>query len=755
MKYLRSICIIALLGSILILSGCSQSERNRVPSKLIEYDAKINDIIKQLTLEEKIAMLHGKHMFTSAGIERLGISDLAYADGPFGIREELQPHSWNPLGLTTDSATFFPTGSALAATWSKELAYAYGKGLAKEARLRGKDMLLGPAINIQRIPTGGRTYEYLSEDPFLSAQLSVGYTQGAQDNGVAVCLKHYALNNQENNRGRVDVIVSPRTMREIYLPPFEAAVKEADAYGVMAAYNKVDGYWCSENDILLNQILRNEWGFKGLVISDWGGVHHTVEAALYGLDVEMPNDRFFGKALLDSVQAGVVPVSVIDDKVRNILRVRLAIEPVPEENANKIMTAQPEQSRIAYDVAAHAIVLLKNSQSLLPIDLNTYKKIAVIGGNALRTQATGGVGAGIKALYEVTPLQGLQAKVGNRAEIIFAQGYKEFNRWTGGRMGPGMSRPSPYTEADPQLLQEAVKVAKDADIVLFVAGNNREVETEGSDRTEITLPSGQDEVIKALAAANPNIVTIVVTGAPVDLNTVEANSSSIVVSWFNGTEGGNALADVLLGNISPSGKLPFTFPVKLEDSPAYALKNYPQTDAVGGDIFVELVENKNQKEAKKITPNRNTALYTEELLVGYRWFDTKGIAPLYSFGHGLSYTTFEYSGLQTGKEKYGSNKSIDVTFELKNTGEREADEVAQLYVHRIGATIEWPLKELKAFERVTLKGGESKTVTLTVPVSKLRYWDESKHQWALEHSEIELLVGSSSSDIRLTKKVSI
>jgi beta-glucosidase len=345
-------------------------------------------------------------MFTSAGIERLGIADVKYADGPFGIREELQPHSWAPLGWENDKATFFPTGSALAATWSPELAYVYGTGMAREARLRGKDMILGPAINIQRIPTGGRTYEYLSEDPFLSSALSVGYTKGVQDNGAAVCLKHFALNNQENNRGTVNVIVGERAMREIYLPPFKAAVVEADAYGVMAAYNKVDGWWCAENDMLLNTILRDEWGFSGMVISDWGGTHSTVDAVANGLNVEMPDNRFLGQALLDSVNAGKVSEEVINKRVREILRVRMAIKPIPEEEANIEMTSQPEQQKIAYDVACKSIVLLKNDGSL-PLDLSLNPMIAVIGANATQIMATGGLGAGVKTLYEVTPLEGL------------------------------------------------------------------------------------------------------------------------------------------------------------------------------------------------------------------------------------------------------------------------------------------------------------------------------------------------------------
>lgn len=744
--------LIALMIATCVFSGCTKPvNRDAHQSKLLENEAKVESIVSQMTLEEKIEMLHGKHMFTSAGVERLGIADMVYADGPFGIREEMEPHSWNSLHLTTDSSTFFPTGSALAATWSTEMAYQYGKGMATEARLRGKDMILGPAINIQRIPTGGRTYEYLSEDPFLSSRLSVGYTNGVQENGAAVCLKHYALNNQENNRGRVNVIASPRAIREIYLPPFEAAVVEADAYGVMAAYNKVGGFWCSENDMLQNKILRDEWGFRGLIISDWGGTHNTVNAALYGLDVEMPGNQFFGQALLDSVNAGVVPVSVIDEKVKNILRVRLAIEPIAEENANKVMTAQPEQAQIAYNVASKSIVLLKNDKSILPINLDQHKKIAIIGDNANRKMALGGVGAGVKALCEITPMQGLQAKIGDRAELIFAQGYNAFSRY-GHKRG---ERVSPYTPADEKLLKEAVEVAKNADIVLFMAGDNREVETEGSDRVSIQLPSGQDELITAIAAVNPNIVTVVVAGGPVDLNIVNSLSPAILVSWFNGSEGGNALADVILGNISPSGKLPFTFPIKLEDSPAYAMGNYPQTDApISEDIFVALVGNKTPSEAEK-EDSKNTAVYSEDLLVGYRWFDTKKVPTLFSFGHGLSYSEFAYDNITTSKEKYGSNENIEVTFNLTNSGNFDADEVAQLYVHRIDATIEWPFKELKAFERISLKVGESKTITLSIPVEQLKYWNEEKYGWELEHGEIELLLGSSSTDIRLSAKVKI
>ena len=729
-------------------------------SVLLQHDKKIDAIIQQITLEEKVEMLHGKTMFASAGIERLGIADVKYADGPFGIREELQAHSWAPLGLETDKATFFPTGSALAATWSPELAYDYGTGMAREARFRGKDMILGPAINIQRIPTGGRTYEYLSEDPFLSSRLSVGYTKGVQENEAAVCLKHYALNNQENNRGTVNVIVGERAMREIYLPPFRAAVEEADAFGVMAAYNKVNGRWCSENDVLQNKILRDEWGFAGMIISDWGGTHSTVDAVTNGLNVEMPDKKYLGQALLDSVKAGKVSEEIINMRVREILRVRMEIKPVPEEKANKEITSQPAQQKIAYNVASKSIVLLKNN-GILPIDLSKKPVIAVIGANATQIMATGGLGAGVKTLYEVTPLEGLKNKIGDKAEIVFAQGYVPFV-FTWGRKSPEQLEKEAREKEikTKELAKEALEVAAKADIILFIGGNNRSVETEGSDRKDIKLPSGQDELIQKIAEVNKNIITVLTSGAPNDLNVVNPISTALLISWFNGTEGGNALADVLLGNISPSGRLPFTLPVKLEDSPAFALGNYPQ-GTKNADVFANLVSEtdsieisaEKKQEAKNNDPN--TAYYSEESLVGYRWFDTKKLPVMYPFGYGLTYTTFNYSVLKTNREKYGENDVISVSFELKNTGKVAAEEVVQAYVHRINPSVEWPEKELKAFSRIALNPGESKIVSLEIPVKNLQYWNESKHAWDDDLCNLELQVGASAGDIKLRKEVAL
>ena len=751
----------AVLGMVFLLTVSLVVSKDKLsndkPSKsaLTQYDAAIDGILAKMTLDEKLGMLYGIRMFSSAGVPRLGIPDFEFADGPFGIREELEAKSWASAGLGNDLATYFPSGSALAATWSPELAYKYGVAIGTEGRLRGKDMLLGPAINIQRIPTGGRTYEYLSEDPFLSARLSVGYTKGAQDAGIAVCLKHFALNNQENNRGMVDVIVSPRALREIYLPPFEAAVKEADAWGVMAAYNKFGGQWCAENHILLEKILREEWGFRGFVVSDWGGTHSTVDAIKNGLNIEMPNGRYFGERLASAVKEGTVSEDVINRRVREILRVRLHVKPVPSNEANQVITSRPEQQKTAYDVASRSIVLLKNEKEQLPLDVKKYKTIAVIGENAVQTTATGGVGAGVKTLYEITPLQGLKDRLGKSVNIVYARGYKGFVRSSGGQ--GGQKPPSPYVDADAALLQEAVKAAKTADIVLFFGGTNREVETEGSDRTSIQLPSGQDEVIKAVAEVNPNIVTIIVSGGPVDLNVVNRLSPAIVMSWFNGSEGGHAIADVLLGKLSPAGRLPFTLPVKLEDSPAYALGNYPQTGEVKPDIFINLVDGAQSERTG--SGDRNIAYYSEEILVGYRWFDTKNIRPMFPFGHGLTYAAFKYADIKTDKAKYGAGETVKVSFSLGNTGnttgKMEADEVVQLYVRYPDSKIFRAEKELKAFSHVVLKPGETKTVTLAVPVENLRYWDEDKYGWQLEEGNIEIMVGASAGDIRLKTQVRI
>ena len=743
-KYLYSAAL------LILAAGCaSLSPQDR----LTVNDKKINKIIAQMTLEEKVEMLHSKTNMSSEGVPRLGIQDIKYTDGPFGIREE-NGDGFRSLGWTLDSATYFPTGSALAATWSKEMAYKNGWAMGKEGRLRGKDIILGPAINIQRLPVGGRTYEYLSEDPVLSARLSVEYTKGSQDAGTAVCLKHYALNNQETDRGSVDVIADERTMREIYLKPFEAAIKEGGAMCVMPAYNKVNGFYCSENAHLNNEILRDEWGFKGMTVSDWGGTHSTMGAALGGLCVQMTGDNYFGQALIDSVRNGALDEAVVDAKVREILRLRFAIDPVPEDVANTIMTSQPETQKIAYEIAQKSIVLLKNEVGNLPI-AKDVKKIAVIGQNAVLTTAAGGIGAGVKTLYEISPLEGIQARAEKAGvEVVYAPGYKNYQMRMGwGRPSAGPVNPlvanSIDEPADPALLAEAVALAKDADMVIFFGGTNKSIETEGSDRKNIDLPCGQNEVIKALYEANPNVATVLISGGPTDLRYLEPYSPAIVQGWWNGLEGGTALAEVLFGDIAPSGKLPFTFPLKLEDSPAYATGSFPG-EGSGEDLFTLMYRldatgyTREQIQEYIASLPDPVSEYREGILVGYRWYDTKDVPVMYAFGHGLSYVEFEYGPLTCKQKK----DKIQVSFDLKNLGDMEADEVAQLYVKRLDSKVERAEKELEAFERVALKAGETKNVTLEFPVSELAHWDNETNGWVLEPGKIEILVGSASNDIR-------
>ena len=746
--------VILLLVPVLLVA-CSTARSPQ--DKLTVNDKKIDKVIAQMTLEEKVEMLHSKTNMSSAGVERLGIADMNYADGPFGIREEGVPNGFQPAGWKLDSATYFPTGSALAATWSKEMAYLYGTGMGTEARLRGKDVILGPAVNIQRLPVGGRTYEYLSEDPILSAALSLEYTKGVQDKGTAVCIKHFAVNNQETNRGSVDAQIDERTLREIYLKPFESAIVEGGAMSVMPAYNKVNGDYCSENEHLLNEILRGEWGFKGFTVSDWGGTHSTMGAMLHGLNVQMTGSNYLGQPVIDSIATGALTEALVDEKVKQILRVRYAVEAVPADVANTVMTSQPESQNIALRVAEKSVVLLKN-EGQLPI-AKEVKKIAVIGQNAVLKTQSGGMGAGVKALYEVTPLEGIQKRAGADVQVTYAPGYKNF---PGRRWGPPSATVNPLEAAaideaaDPALLAEAVALAKDADLVIFFGGTNKSIETEGSDRQNIDLPTGQNEVVAALYEANPNLVTVLISGGPTDLRQLEPVSPAIVQGWWNGTEGGTALAEVLFGDIAPSGKLPFTFPMQLEDSPAYAMGNFPDPNA-GGDLFSLMyrqdVMRMSREERQKLMDSmpKPVSKYSEGSLVGYRWFDTKNVKPMYAFGHGLSYVDFEYGAVKASAKK----DVVKVTFTLTNKGGMAADEVVQLYVARPEAKVEWPAKELKAFDRVTLAAGETKTVTLEIPVKDLRYWNVEKNAWDLEHGKLVLLLGSASDDIRQQAEVTI
>ena len=715
-----------LLSSIVFyaftLPNQDNQPKNDLTNSYLYIELKIDSIISLMTLEEKIKMLYGNGMFTSAGIERLGIPELHYTDGPSGIREEVSKNSWAPLHITTDSATFFPTGSALAATWNPDLAYTYGTGIGEEAKTRGKDILLGPGVNITRTPLCGRTFEYFSEDPLLNSKLTVGYIKGVQKSGVAACVKHYAANNQETKRGLVDVKMDERTLREIYLPAFKAAVEEAHVYTVMSAYNKFRGQYCGENDYLLNKILKKEWGFQGLVMSDWGGTHSTVDAALNGLDVEMGSRKYFSQPLLDAVKKGLVPVSVIDDKIRRILRVSFFSNSTPFPPASGIVST-PEHGKIAYNVALQSIVLLKNSASLLPINIQKTKNIVVIGDNATHKQASGGFGAGVKTRYEITPLQGLQSRLGNKTTLKFVQGYKP--KFIVKKVERGRTIDD---QPDSELIKEAVDAARKADIAIIFAGTNHDVESESYDRSTLKLPFGQDELIKAVSAINKKTIVVVVAAAPVDLNTANKSVSSIVWSWYNGSEGGNALADILIGNANPSGKMPLTIPVSLDDSPAHFLKAFP------GD---------------------STVTYKEGILVGYRWFDTKNIKPLYCFGYGLSYTKFAYSDLQSNKTSYNQAEEIEVSLKVKNTGAKDGLETVQLYVSDLAPKVLKASKELKAFSKVFIKAGKETEVKMRIKVSDLAYFDEPLTKWIVTPGSYKIMAGTSSQEMLASTTVVI
>jgi beta-glucosidase len=716
--YRRLTCLIFLLFVFTIVSAQNKDDQ--------QLKLKIDAIVKKLTLEEKIAMLHANGIFSTAGIPGLNIPGLMTDDGPLGVREDVK-EGWGSANLTTDSATFFPNGSALAATWNPELAYRFGHDMGEEAKARKKSIMLAPAFNICRTPLCGRTYEYYSEDPYLNARLAVQSVKGIQSQHVAACVKHYAVNNQEIERGRVSVDVDERALREIYLPAFKAAITEGDAWTIMSAYNKLRGVYCSENDYLLNQILRGEWGFKGIVISDWGGTHSTVNAANNGLDVEMgsrpPYDSYyFAKKLLDSVNAGKVSVNVIDEKVRRILRVIYQTSLSENQPEGKMNT--PEHSQTVYDIASESIVLLKNEKKLLPLNTSGIKSIAVIGDNATRTFHLGGFGAGVKARYEVTALAGLQNRLGKNIEIKYAQGY-----WGDYRPDrKGVSRQDTI-KPDTATINKAVAIAKTTDVAILFVGGNRDYESESRDRKDLSLPFNEQMLVDAVTAVNPNTIVVVIGGAPYDISQIKKNNQTIVWSWYNGSENGNALADVLTGKINPSGKLPFTFPAKLEDSPSEALNAYP-----GENLKVE---------------------YKEGILVGYRWFDTKKIDPLYCFGYGLSYTNYDYSDLKTDKSNYKPSESITATLKVKNSGKADGKETVQLYVSKTGSVVERADKELKAFKKIAIAPGKTENIDLDIPVKDLAYYDVKTKKWVVEPGEYKLLVGTSSKDIKQTSTIII
>ncbi len=821
--------------ALMIIAISTYAQKN-LPYKnpKLAVQKRVADLLKRMTLEEKIDLLGGTGFATKPN-ERLGIPELRMTDGPVGAR-------WEP-------STAFPAGIAMAATWNTKQIEEVGEGIGREVLGKGRHVILGPCVNIARLPLGGRDFESYGEDPYLAGKMAVNYIDGVQKEGVAATVKHYAANNQEYERGTVNVIVSERALNEIYFPAFKAAVTEADVLCVMSAYNKVNGTYCSENDYLLVDKLKKDWGFKGLVMSDWGAVHSSIPTAKSGLDLEMPKGEFLNqKTLLDAVKNGTVPLATINDKVKRILTVIFKLGLFDKETKeNQALVNSQENRNIAYQTALESIVLLKNDQNILPINKSKIKSVAVIGPNAAFARTGGGGSAYVTPINPVSALQGLENKLGGKLKINYAVGMKlesdadpvdskylftdeslakqglkgeYFNnpnlegapvvtridtsinfkwddgspaeginednfsaRWTGviqapvtgayllsitsddgsrlyindqlllDNWGPHAMTPAStryrlvagktykikieyneYSGAAGMILgwnlpghdltQEAVDAAKNSDIVLFFGGTSNDIESEGIDRPDLYLPGDQDDLIQKIAEANPNIVVVLQNGAPVVMNRWIDKVKGVVEAWFPGVEGGNAIADVLLGNYNPSGKLPVTFPKQWEDCSAF--KTYKMEDEV--------------------------TRYDDGIFVGYRHFDKNKIEPLFPFGFGLSYTTFEYSNIKVADK---GKDNFEVTFDIKNSGSLAGTDVAELYVGQVNPKVERAVKELKGFSRVELKPGETSHVKLELKKDDFAYYDESTHKWKVDAGQYEVMIGTSAVDIKLKQNISV
>ena len=688
-------------------------------------NAKIDSIISILTLKEKIAMCHAQSKFSSAGIPRLGIPEIWMSDGPHGIRPEMNWDDWNYANWTNDYVTAFPALTCLAATFNPRLSEKYGVSLGEEARYRNKDVLLGPGVNIYRTPMNGRNFEYMGEDPFLASSMVVPYIKGIQKNGVAACVKHYALNNQEHWRGHINVEVSDRALHEIYLPAFKAAVKEGKTWAIMGAYNKFRGQHCCHNQILLNDILKNLWQFDGVVISDWAGTHDTKEAIYNGLDIEMgtPSDKnlskrhpynnnFLGDAFLKKIVNGEVDEKILNEKVKRILRLMFRTSYNRNRPFGSINNKQHLQT--AFNVATEGIVLLKNTDKFLPIKVSEKLSIAIIGENAIKSMTVGGGSSELKVNKEISPLEGVKNKFVN-ATIKYAKGYS-----------------SDKLNRNVILKKEALKISKNADIVIFFGGlnKNNSQDSENSDRLQYNLPYGQDVLIKELSKVNENIAVILISGNAVETSW-KSNVKSIIQSWYLGSESGNAIASILSGEINPSGKLPFSFPKKLKDN--------------GAHFFGEL----------SYPGDGISQFYKEDILVGYRWHDTKKISPEFSFGYGLSYTKFNLFDINTDKKNYLSTDDIIINCKIKNTGKVNGKEVIQVYVGKKNSNVKRALKELKAFEKVALVDGETKKISISLKVSDLAYYNEEISDWTVEKGDYIIYVGNGSKNISKEIKITI
>ncbi len=722
-----------LLSVFVIFCSITMLNAQKVSDENIEI--KIDSIITLLTLEEKVAMCHAQSKFSTPGVERIGIPELWMSDGPHGVRSELNWDNWEYANWTNDSITAFPALTCLAATFNPKLSKDYGINVGEEARYRKKDVLLGPGVNIYRTPLNGRNFEYMGEDPYLASIMVVPYIQGVQENGVAACVKHFALNNQELWRDHINVEVSDRALYEIYLPAFKAAVEKGNVWSIMGAYNQFRGQYCCHNQLLLNKILKEDWQFDGAVITDWGGAHNTKEAIFNGLDIEMGtgtnglttstknayDSYYLANPFLKLLKNKEVSEDYLNDKVKRILRLMLRTSMNPNKSFGRINNI--EHLDVAREVATEGIVLLKNDNNFFPISPSKKLTIAVIGENATKSMTLGGGSSELKAKSEISPLQGIKARFKN-ATIIHALGYA--------------SGPSAYGRVIPsdldakKLEQEAIEAASKADVVLFVGGLNKNhfQDCEGADRQSYGLPFNQNELLNSILKVNSNLGVILISGNAVEMPWLP-KVKGLMQAWYLGSEAGHAIADVVSGDVNPSGKLPFSFPKKLEDNAAHAFGelSYP------GDSINQY--------------------YKEDILVGYRWHDTKKIEPQFAFGEGLSYTSFKISNVKTDKKKYAKTDEIIVSGKVSNTGNVDGKEVVQVYVGKPESKVKRALKELKGFQKINIESGANKDFSIIIHPNDLAFYDETIADWNLEKGDYIIYVGNGSNSMSSTIKIGV
>ena len=729
-------------AAALVLSACCSQPKFDGPTYLnpnAPVEERVEDALSRMTLEEKVGMTTAQSKFSSRGVPRLGIPEVWHTDGPHGIRPEVLWDEWDRAGWTNDSCTAFPALINLAATWDKEMSLLYGRSIGEEARYRKKDILLGPGINICRTPLNGRNFEYMGEDPYLAGKMVVPYVQGVQENGVAACVKHYAVNNQEFQRTQSNSVVDDRTLYEIYLPAFKAAVQEGNAWSIMGSYNLYNGQFNCHNKKLLVDILKGEWGFDGVVVSDWGGCRDDEEAVLNGLDIEMgtwtngltgaASDGYrnyhMADPYLQGLREGKYTTKELDDKVRRILRLIFRTSMRPEPNYGRFVC--PEHYQAAREISAAGVVLLKNDNNALPLNVPEGGKILLVGENVVKKMVVGGGSSNLKTAYEVNPLEGLQNAYGDKAEVVWARGYVGDTSTSYNMVDTGQDLTD--NRSPKELIAEAVEMAKDADYVIFVGGLNKSAnqDNESTDRLQITLPYDQEDVILALSEVAKNLVVVNISGSAVAMPWADS-VDAIVQGWYGGTETGNALADVLTGKVNPSGRLPFSVPFKYEDGPIKTEAQYPGIKTEDDEFW--------------------QTHYSEGVYVGYRWYATKEIPVQFPFGHGLSYTTFEYSNAKAAKPSMTASGTLKVTVDVTNTGSVDGAEVVQLYIADPESSIDRPAKELKGFEKVWLKAGQKKTVTFEIDAEDLSYFDADKHAWVAEPGEFQALIGSSSEAIK-------